>query len=182
MSVANLFTTAIHISGFVGRRAALASVLPDLCNGNPFDIDRHLAVLLATRGGSVFLTSPTVGVRQHPEQESRTLGATATARDWWRKTTREILDIAESHGIDLAHDLGTLAEQRPGCFATLIRNAYFDGVADVGTVVQLPPAVRAARRRFIAASWLKRFLAPAMLRAFGMQRWVEEAAGQPALA
>lgn len=182
MLVANLLTTATHVSGFVGRRPALQAVLPDVCNGNPFDIDRHLAVLLATKGISIFLTSPTVAVHQHPYQESRTLGKTVEARDWWRMTTREIIDIAKTRGIDLGQALAELAERRPGCFATLVRNAYFDGVAYVGTVTKLPRSVHAARRNYMAASWLKRLFAPAILRAIGMRRWVDEAAGHSALA
>jgi len=182
MLVANLLTTATHVSGFVGRRSAIQAVLPDVCNGNPFDIDRHLAVLLATKGVSIFLTSPTVGVRQHQHQESRTLGATLEARDWWRMTTREIIDMAKANGIDLGRELAKLAERRPGCFATLVKNAYFDGVAYVATVTELPRSVRAARRRYMVASWLKRFFTPAILRATGLRRWVDEAGGQSALA
>jgi glycosyltransferase involved in cell wall biosynthesis len=182
MLVANLLTTATHVSGFVGRQSAIQAVLPGVCNGNPFDIDRHLAVLLATNGLSVFLTAPTVGVRQHHQQESRTLGATNEAREWWRMTTREIIDISQKHGIDLGRELSELAARRPGCFATLVGNAYFDGVAYVGTVTDLPSSLRAARRRYITASWLKRLFTPAALRVIGMRRWVDEAAGQSALA
>ncbi|MFN6189385.1 MAG: glycosyltransferase family 2 protein [Planctomycetia bacterium] len=182
MLVANLLTTATHISGFVGRRSAIQAILPAVCNGNPFDIDRHLAVLLATKGMSIFLTSPTVGVRQHPHQESRTLGKTIEARDWWRMTTREIIGIAKEHGIDLVKEMDELASRRPDSFATLVKNAYFDGVAHVGTVIQLPRSLHAARRRFIIASWIKRFFTPAALRAIGVRRWVDEAGGQSALA
>ena len=180
--VANLLTTATHVSGFVCRRTALQAVLPGVCNGNPFDIDRHLAVLLATQGESVFLTAPTVGVRQHRQQESRTLGATVEARGWWRSTTREIIQIAKQHGIDLAAELGALAERQPVSFANLVRNAYFDGVADVATVIDLPQSVRAARRRYITASWLKRLFTPAVLRTIGLRRWVDDSTGHPALA
>lgn len=182
MLVANLLTTATHISGLVGRRNALKAVFPALCNGNPFDIDRHLAILLATRGESVFLTTPTVGVRQHAHQESRTLGKTLEARDWWRQTTREIIGIAKTQGFDLGRELAILAARRPECFSTLIGNSYFDGVAYVGTVMDMPQSLRAARRRFRMAAWLKRIFSPAILRAIGVHSWVDEAGGRPTLA
>jgi len=182
MLTANLLTTAVHISGFVGRQSVIRTILPRLCNGNPFDIDRHLAVLMAVQGENVFLMSPTVGVRQHGLQESRTLGATREARTWWQTTTREIVALAEARDIDLSRELATLVERSPECMATLLRNSYFDGLSDVGTLLPLPQAVRSAQRWLLVARWMKRIVPPILLRVLGIRGWVDSAQGQPSLA
>ncbi len=182
MLTANLLTTAVHISGFVGRQSAIRDILPSLCNGNPFDIDRHLAVLLALQGQSVFIMSPTVGVRQHPQQESRTLGATEEARRWWQNTTREIVSLAESRGIDLAAELETLASHSPEGFATLLRNSYFNGVTALETLIAVPPVVRAAQRRRVVARWINRLVPRIVLRLIGVRKWVDAADGHALLA
>lgn len=179
MTVANLLTTAVHISGFVGRQSALRRILPKLCNGNPFDIDRHLAVLMATEGTTIFLPGPTVGVAQHPQQESRTLGRTAEAQAWWRRTTREIIGIANEQGFDLANELGAVASRNPEGFAALLRSAYFDGLSDLATMIHLPSHVTAANRRLRVRKCLNTLLTPALLRRLGLRAWVEPAPIMP---
>lgn len=180
--LANLLTTAFHISTLVTRRKALAAVLPMVANGNPFDIDRHLACLLATQGATCYLPPPSIGVAAHSGRESVTLGRTKEAKDWWRHTTREIVGIAQAAGVDLSAAFDSLLQQSAADIPTLLGHAYFDGCRAIDDVLPMSKNFHTASRRLRMALGLRRYLPPIALKLCGLGNWMARNLPQPVLA
>lgn len=178
----NLLTTAFHISTLVTRRSAIDAVLPAVANGNPFDIDRHLACLLATQGITTFLPSPSIGVAAHGGRESVTLGRTKDAERWWRRTTREIIGIANEADINLSALVDEWLRDSPHDAPTLLSHAYFDGCRAIQDELSMPHAFQAASRRLRLALGLRRYLPPAMLKLCGLGNWMTRNLPQQVLA
>jgi hypothetical protein len=170
--LANLLTTPFHISTLVTRQKALARVLPMVANGNPFDIDRHLACVLATQGKTSYYPPPSIGVAAHAGRESITLGRTKEAERWWKRTTREIVGLAEAADIDLSGELDSLLQQSVTDVPTLLGHAYFDGCKDLEQVLPVSNNFRAASRRLRLALRLRRYLPPAALKLCGLGGWM----------
>jgi hypothetical protein len=170
--LAHLLTTAFHISTLVARQSAIRAVLPAVANGNPFDIDRHLACLLATQGQTIYLPSPSVGVAAHGGRESMTLGRTKVAEEWWKRTTREIIGIAKAGNIDLAAEFETLLREAADNIPTLLGHAYFDGARAIQRELMMPASFRAAAGRLRLAVGLRRYLPPSALKLLGLSDWM----------
>jgi len=170
--LANLLTTAFHISTVVARRSVIATVLPSLANGNPFDIDRHLACLLSTKGVTTYFPSPSVGVAAHAGRESLTLGRTKEAELWWRHTTAEIIGMAKHAGVDLASAIDGMLVHAADDMPTLLSHAYFDGCRQIGVELPVSPAFLRAARQLRIALALRRFLPPVVLKALGLSGWM----------
>jgi hypothetical protein len=170
--VANLLTTAFHISTLVTRRAALAAVLPVIANGNPFDIDRHLTCVLATKGTTVYYPPPSIGVASHGGRESVNLGRTKEAERWWKQTTREIVELAREAHIDLPAAFESLLRESMADVPTLLAHAYFDGSRSIQDELSMPESFNQASRRLRLALRLRRYLPPAALKLLGLSDWM----------
>lgn len=171
--VANLLTTAFHISTLVTRRATLAEVLPVIANGNPFDIDRHLTCILATKGTTIYYPPPSIGVASHGGRESVKLGRTNEAKQWWKRTTREIVALAKDAQIDLPAAFESMLRESTEDVPTLLAHAYFDGSRSIQTELSMPASFNQASRRLRLALRLRRYLPPAALRILGLRGWME---------
>jgi hypothetical protein len=169
---ANLLTTAFHISTLVARQSAIRSVLSAVANGNPFDIDRHLACLLATQGPTIYLPSPSIGVAAHGGRESVNLGRTKQAEEWWKRTTREIIGIAKTTNVDLPTEFETLLREAADDMPTLLGHAYFDGTRAIQDELRMPASFHTAANRLRLALRLRRYLPPAALKIFGLGDWM----------
>jgi glycosyltransferase involved in cell wall biosynthesis len=179
---AHLMTTAFHISSMVARRTVLDKALPEVANGNPFDIDRHLACRMAVDGTTVYFPSPSVGVASHGDRESITLGRTAEARTWWKRTTQEIVALAKGAEVDLAAYWDQIIVRSPADVPTLLSHAYFDGAHAVAEVLPMSGRFVAASQRLRLAMRLQRFLPPAILSLLGLRKWLARNLPQPVLA
>jgi hypothetical protein len=170
--LSNLLTTAFHISTLVARLSAIRTVLPAVANGNPFDIDRHLACLLATQGETIYLPSPSIGVAAHGGRESVNLGRTKQAEEWWQRTTREIIGIAKTANIDLPAEFETLLQEAAENVPTLLGHAYFDGTRAIQYELPMTASFNAAASRLRLAFRLRRYLPPAALKILGLGDWM----------
>jgi hypothetical protein len=180
--LANLLTTAFHISTLVARHSAIRTVLPAVANGNPFDIDRHLACLLATQGQTIYLPAPSIGVAAHGGRESVNLGRTKQAEEWWQRTTREIIGLAKTANIDLAAEFETLLREAAENVPTLLGHAYFDGTRAIQGDLPMPASFDAAANRLRLALRLRRYLPPAALKLLGLGDWMARNLPHQALA
>jgi len=180
--VANLLTTAFHISTLVTRRAALAAVLPVIANGNPFDIDRHLTCVLATQGTTIYYPPPSIGVASHSGRESVNLGRTKEAEQWWKRTTREIVELAKDAHIDLPAAFESLLRESMEDVPTLLSHAYFNGSRSIQDELPMPESFNQASRRLRMALRLRRYLPPAALKILRLGGWMERNLPKQALA
>jgi len=180
--LANLLTTAFHISTLVTRRKALDAVLPMVANGNPFDIDRHLACLLATQGRTSYYPYPSIGVAAHGGRESVTLGRTKEAERWWKRTTGEIVGIAKAADIDLSATFESMLQQSAADIPTILGHAYFDGCRAIDDVLNMSNNFRVAARRLRLALCLRRYLPPVALKLCGLGDWMARNLPQQVLA
>jgi hypothetical protein len=147
-------------------------VLPVIANGNPFDIDRHLTCVLATKGTTIYYPSPSIGVASHSDRESVNLGRTKEAEQWWKRTTREILKLAKDAHIDLPAAFESLLRESMEDVPTLLSHAYFDGSRSIQDELPMPESFNRASRRLRLALRLRRYLPPAALKLLGLSDWM----------
>jgi glycosyltransferase involved in cell wall biosynthesis len=73
-------------------------------HGNLFDVDRLISVEFGRHGTVVADMRPHIHVRYHAGQEERRLNDLGEGVQWWQDSTRRLLALAESEGIDLTHE------------------------------------------------------------------------------
>ena len=101
--VANLISTAFHFSSLVVTREVWMHSIEVIRDGNPYDIDRLLAVEFGKFGSVIADHIPSVVVRMHPGQEAiRLIGD--EGQKWWDCTTKKLTKLASERGIDIKQE------------------------------------------------------------------------------
>ena len=112
MILANLPSTCLHLSSLIVRSETWRSALEVINDGNPYDVDRLLAVRFCEYGRVILKRYPTVAIRRHGGQESARLD-NPEGRRWWDSTNQKILRIANAQGIKVETAFRKHLDQHP---------------------------------------------------------------------
>ncbi len=136
--VANLVATTGSFMTLLVESEVWKKCLPCISHGNPYDVDRLLAVELGRYGKVAFTRRATAYVRTHPSQETHRIQAGGDASRWWRDSTERLISLATSVGIDLAKAFASRMQGKCVDVATLGRHACHDAIEHLSTLGILP--------------------------------------------
>jgi hypothetical protein len=122
--IATIVGTPFHISTLVTRRETWAACLGIYRDGNPYDIDRLLAVELCKHGHVAFNPHPHVYVRRHEGQETVRLSRNGQADLWWKTTSARLLEFARSEGLDVQAEIASRLQNSPEGLKLIVEQGH----------------------------------------------------------
>jgi glycosyltransferase involved in cell wall biosynthesis len=99
--VASQIDTAFHFSSMVVQRDVFTKSIECFANGNSYDTDRLISVELGRHGKVICDDRPSVYIRFHKDREAVRVYNNDQGRKWWNQSTKSLLALARSEGIDL---------------------------------------------------------------------------------
>lgn len=105
--VAGLLCVPFHFSTTVVLRDVWEASLSCIKHGNTYDTDRQISVELARHGPVVVDSRAHTFIRMHPGQHNKEFHASQEHLKWWRDSTRRLLELAKTEGIDLRHEFAS---------------------------------------------------------------------------
>jgi len=129
--VASQIGTAFSFMTLLTFRDVWAKCIECFAHGNPYDTDRLISVELGRYGKVICDSRPHVYVRHHDGQEERRLKSLGVGAFWWKESTRRLIEVARTEGIDLAHEFSTRMAAKGVDTETLRLHACHDAIDDL---------------------------------------------------
>jgi hypothetical protein len=161
MLVANLVATTGTFMTLLVSTEAWLKCLPCISHGNPYDVDRLLAVELGRYGKVSFTRRPTAYVRQHQSQESKRIEKLGEASGWWQDSTMRLLALARSEPFDVSLAFARRMNEKAVTPELLARHAYagsLESLVSYGAFPCRPITVKNAEHQIEAPAWGRRML------------------------
>jgi glycosyltransferase involved in cell wall biosynthesis len=99
--VGSLLGPIFHFSTLVAKKDIIYKAIKSIRCGNPFDTDRIIPLEIAKNGLIVADNRFGAFIRSHDEQESNRLYRDGIGRQWWERTTTNLLNAAKNKSLNL---------------------------------------------------------------------------------
>jgi hypothetical protein len=110
--LSSLFLTNYAYPSLIARRECLNRSYGSIDSTNPYDTDRELAVRLSLFGELIYNPEVHVYMRLHEARESIIQSQSGRAASAWRSTTKRLLDLGITNGLQIQESLTKRLEVR----------------------------------------------------------------------